>query len=227
MRLPLFVTRPRPWWALWLLAGVVYVVTVTANTAMDLSDHGFGLQMGLVAGLTTLLGFMIFMVCWILAVTGVWQWRKWPPGGLPAVALGPMLLIALLDLALSAGGLIWPQLRFGPDYGMDLPADARDFRGYFSRLKLGQDATDCFAFETTAEATKVLLAAHEFKESPPGSTPAKEMGMLDELGARGFPDLRTWPGVKCYQLADPKHSYTIEFITDETTTKVYIRMSAY
>jgi len=234
MRLPLFVTRPRPWWALWLLAGVIYWSIVAANKAMIVSQHLDGLRLGLVLGLLTLPGLLTFALLWILAVFGLWQWRSWPLAWRSLAALSPLLLVALLDFTASAADLAWPRLRFAPEFGTDLPADARELHAFFSSFPFtqGTRSTDCFAFQTSAAATKALLSARDFMEEDTKVTPAREALMLERIGAVDFPDLRTWPGVKAYryeslikQTGIEDQTFVIELMTDETMTKVFVEVS--
>ncbi len=167
----------------------------------------------------------MLMVPLTLLAIGLWSWRGWLQECRSLLALTPVLLVTLL---ISSDALAWrlrPAGRFGAVYHVALPADAREFRAFFSGGGFA-DTLDAFAFQTNPTATNALLAAHPFKEAMVSDWSAKGGIAAHLFGQVGqdWPDPRTWPKARLYRYneIDTAGALYYDLITDETMTKVFI-----
>ena len=223
MPLPAFLTAPRRWrtlflWA-WLIfwAGYLFAETVSWTNPLD------GLVFALHSTPLVLVVFGGGMPPLLMLTVAIWKWRNWPPAFRTLCALYPALVFAAMAVVVALTHLAEPSGRFQKAYGGGLPEDTREFHAFFSRTGFWEPQ-DAFAFQTTPEATKALLAAHPFAETTTDlwtKSPATALILAHATGG-GWPDPRSWPGLKAYHYDQAAATHGFELLTDATMTRVFI-----
>ena len=203
----------------WLIFWAGYLLAETVSWSNRWDGLGFGLR----STPLVLVTFGVLMPPLVMLTVAIWKWRNWPPEYRTLCAIYPALVFALMAAVTTLGNGAAPAGRFRKAYGSGLPEDAHELHVFFSRTGFWA-AQDAFAFQTTPEAARALLAAHPFAPSTAdlwaGST--RTAYLLQQTGGPGWPDPRTWTGLKAYTCADNPAPHHFELMTDTTMTKVFI-----
>jgi hypothetical protein len=224
MQLPIFFTRPRPWWVLVLWAGVVMFFGLTLSEALLWTNWVSGFISAAIFTpfeIPFLLG--IFFAPWWLLLEGLWRWRRWSRAPFFTLALSPLLLLSLWSIGYAAWVRAHPIERFSDIYQVVLPSDAKNFCAYFSGGGLS-DHNVYFAFDTSPAETQRLISAHSLKPLffYEAGNLKKAAAILQQLG---YPGSHDWSDIKIYRKQDVQdmNSWTYEVMTDETMSKVIIK----
>ena len=223
MPLPVLLARPRPWRTLLLWAWLIFWAGYLAAETLSWTEPLDGLDFGLRQSPLVLLVFAVLRPPIIMLATAIWKWRKWRPEFHTLCALYAPVVFAVMAVVVTLNRRAEPSGRFQKAYGGALPADVRELRTFFSRTGFWTPQ-DAFAFQSTPEATKALLAAHPFTvtASDPWAEPPGTARILAQASSRDWPDPRGWPGLKTYSCDNGPAPRHFVLMTDETMTRVFI-----
>lgn len=184
------------------------------------SDHGQGLINGLVHVLFFGMAWCLYMLPWSLMVLGLYRWRKWERFRTQWI-LAPSVLLVLGML----GGLLvdppTPSRRFRDFAKIEMPSNVRNLR---YQLKGGgiADYSDTYYFETTPEEVERIIAGMSLDEDKFYGREGLTLTSIKKLP--DCPDFSMWKGARKYKGSDETMNWFYELITDDSRTKVYMRI---